>query len=439
MHGVNNGPICGSETMDLSRYFRKAGIPLVRLHDTDYPNPRQVDIPKVFPNFDADPEDPASYDFSHTDVYMAAIYACGARVLYRLGTSIEHMKNKVDIYPPKDYGKWARICCGIIRHYTRGWANGFTYDVPYWEIWNEPDNSQERPDMWIGAPETYYRLYVTAAKAIKDEFPEARVGGYAGCTVHNDDFREGFLSYVAKEQAPLDFYSWHGYSSHVRQLADDARLAKERLLAYGFDHTLSFCDEWNYIYPNPDFWITYKQEGSEYLQQELFTAQKSAFGASFVASSFIEMQNSPLDGSNYYDGLPSSVWCGLFNQYGVPQPCFYIFPAYDALYRLGGQAEVKMEGENVQCLAAVGEEEACVLLSNHDQEDTVCAIAMCGGTLQPDLDGKFGCGIRKADFYLIDDVHPLTLAKTEYYTGGKVVQYVPMGKNTVVLLRISRC
>ena len=40
MHGVNNGPLSGSETKDLSRYFRLAGIPLIRFHDTDYPNPQ---------------------------------------------------------------------------------------------------------------------------------------------------------------------------------------------------------------------------------------------------------------------------------------------------------------------------------------------------------------------------------------------------------------
>ena len=40
---------------------------------------------------------------------------------------------------PKDFKKWAVICEHIIRHYTEGWADGFFYDMPYWEIWNEPD------------------------------------------------------------------------------------------------------------------------------------------------------------------------------------------------------------------------------------------------------------------------------------------------------------
>ena len=78
------------------------------------------------------------------------------------------------------YKRQAQICIGIIRHYTQGWADGFTFDVPYWEIWNEPDNNLTKPDMWIGEPDTYYRLYETAAKVIKAAFPSIKVGGYAG-------------------------------------------------------------------------------------------------------------------------------------------------------------------------------------------------------------------------------------------------------------------
>jgi hypothetical protein len=55
-----------------------------------------------------------------------------------LGASIEHGEKK-GTYPPQDYAKWARICEHIILHYTKGWANGFHYDITYWEIWNEPD------------------------------------------------------------------------------------------------------------------------------------------------------------------------------------------------------------------------------------------------------------------------------------------------------------
>lgn len=79
----------------------------------------------------------------------------------------------------------------------------------------------------------------------------------------------------------------------IRLLAMPLRQG-ERLRAYGLEAAEILCDEWNYIEPVPEFWTKYRQEGSEYLQQELFEKQKSRFGASFLASCFVEMQNSPL-------------------------------------------------------------------------------------------------------------------------------------------------
>ena len=73
-----------------------------------------------------------------------------------------------------DFEKWTAVAIGIIRHYNEAWADGFRHDIRYWEIWNEPEN---RPAMWTGTDNDYYRLYVTAARGIKKRFPELRVGG----------------------------------------------------------------------------------------------------------------------------------------------------------------------------------------------------------------------------------------------------------------------
>ena len=40
-----------------------------------------------------------------------------------------------------------------------------------WDLWNEPDN---RPAMWTGTDEEYFRLYSTAAKAICYELRKNR-------------------------------------------------------------------------------------------------------------------------------------------------------------------------------------------------------------------------------------------------------------------------
>jgi hypothetical protein len=90
LHGVNNAPEpdCEAGYRDV---LAKAGIPFVRLHDMGghYAAARYVDIANVFPDFDKDPADPASYDFAFTDWLIADIYRQGSEVVYRLGASIE--------------------------------------------------------------------------------------------------------------------------------------------------------------------------------------------------------------------------------------------------------------------------------------------------------------------------------------------------------------
>ena len=66
LHGVNNCPIrFGEEKIP---EFESAGIPFVRTHDSGGPYGRGtlIDIPNIFRDFDADPDDPASYDFAFT-------------------------------------------------------------------------------------------------------------------------------------------------------------------------------------------------------------------------------------------------------------------------------------------------------------------------------------------------------------------------------------
>jgi hypothetical protein len=176
LHGINKGPLAPGGLFDVIKEQKELGVPFTRLHDCGWPNPYVVDHHAVFPDPDADPALPGSYDFRLTDEYIAAVRRTGAEPIYRLGESIEHTSVKRFVHPPADPEKWAAICLGIIRHYNEGWADGFRYDIRYWEIWNEPEN---RPAMWSGSDDDYLRLYRVAATAIKKQFPALKVGGPA--------------------------------------------------------------------------------------------------------------------------------------------------------------------------------------------------------------------------------------------------------------------
>ncbi|MBR4444254.1 MAG: hypothetical protein IKS52_13410, partial [Clostridia bacterium] len=84
LHGVNNSPATFGQPIDS---FREAGIPYVRLHDTmgAYGGTVFVDVPNIFPDFSADENDPASYQFEFTDAYLAGLTASGCQIFYRLG------------------------------------------------------------------------------------------------------------------------------------------------------------------------------------------------------------------------------------------------------------------------------------------------------------------------------------------------------------------
>ena len=156
LQGVNNGPVGYGTLVDVSHLYRDLAVPYVRLHDPNWPHPREVDIPQVFPDFTADPDDPASYDFGQTDDYLQKIVDTGAKIIYRLGVSIEHTERKIYTDPPVDFDQWARICLGIVRHYNEGWAGGTHDRVAYWEVWNEADIGDH---MWSGTDDQYFELY----------------------------------------------------------------------------------------------------------------------------------------------------------------------------------------------------------------------------------------------------------------------------------------
>ena len=117
MHAVGQPPFYGMY-FEKFHYLTDAHIPYSRLHDTGGAYGRNVfvDIPNLFRDFDADENDPASYDFAFTDVLLSELMKAGVKPYFRLGVTIENPA-QVKSYrsdPPKDYEKWARICEQII-------------------------------------------------------------------------------------------------------------------------------------------------------------------------------------------------------------------------------------------------------------------------------------------------------------------------------------
>ena len=78
--------------------YKAARIPYSRNHDSGvlgiYGGPFSHDITRIFPNFDADVNDPASYDFACTDESVLCTLDAGTETFFRLGQTIEHQIKK---------------------------------------------------------------------------------------------------------------------------------------------------------------------------------------------------------------------------------------------------------------------------------------------------------------------------------------------------------
>lgn len=332
LHGINNGPLDRGGIVDLSAWHRQLGGPLTRLHDVHWPDADAVDFHTIFPDLGADPARPESYRFAATDEYLQAIVDVGMPIVYRLGESIEHRKHKRYVHPPADYAKWTAACLGIIRHYNEGWAGGFRHGIRYWEIWNEAEN---RPAMWSGSDDDYFRLYAAAARAIKAEFPDLKVGGPAvgdsgrmeGGQWRATPFMTGFLDACKRLEAPLDFFSWHIYTDDPAAPAFRARAIRQWLDANGFGKTELHLNEWNYL-PGND-WGPLSLAGQGKARKAYFEAIGGPPGAAFTACTLIGLLDSPLDAANYYSG--DTLEFGLFDRYGGPRKPFYVMKAFRTL------------------------------------------------------------------------------------------------------------
>ncbi len=309
LHGINKGPLVPGGILDVIKEQKELGIPFTRLHDCGWPNPFVVDHHAVFPDPDADPALPGSYDFRLTDEYIDAVRQTGAEPIYRLGESIEHTRVKRHVHSPADTEKWAAVCLGIIRHYNEGWADGFHHRIRYWEIWNEPEN---RPAMWSGTDDDYLRLYRTTAKAIKKQFPDLKVGGpalgasgrFVDGVFRPTDFAVNFLAMCRKDGVPLDFFSWHCYAAGPAEFSDRARAIRRLLDSNGFTETESHLNEWNHL-PGND-WGPISRSGTASARQSTYATMAGAPGAAFVAAALLELQDAPVDVCNFFHGETGS-------------------------------------------------------------------------------------------------------------------------------------
>ena len=372
MNAVNNGPAVAPVRGDQKRgnfeEYKAARIPFARTHDAINcvsGGAHCCDIDAIFPDFDADENDPKNYDFVFTDHYLDSMVRAGTKPYFRLGQTIEHGPKKYGVLPPKDYAKWARICEHVIRHYNEGWAWGVDtarttvnvawsnqFDIVYWEIWNEPDldpyddiKRNVAPRCWGGTVTNFFNFYETAARHLKTKFPQLKIGGPAICG--RVEWGRRFLDYCRDRKVPLDFFSWHGYSREPSSYRRSCELWRKALDKRGFEKTESIFNEWNYVKGwSDDFVYSMEVESGRFNQK----------CAAFIATTMTVCQSKPLDMLMFYDARTTTVMNSLFDGVTLlPLRGYYPFYAWSKLTDCGRQVACSVkEGRGTRAGAASG-------------------------------------------------------------------------------------
>ena len=378
MNAVNNGPSAWRSDQTRTNFgdYQALEIPYARTHDSAhchaYGGWHSVDITGIFPDFSKDADDPASYDFVETDDYLKTMRAAGTEPFYRLGQSIEHWIKKYGVNPPPDFDKWASICEHIVRHYNEGWADGFQWNITYWEIWNEPDlkpAADGRPSpTWTGTPEQFNDLFSKTALRLKKAFPKLKIGGPA--LAYDEQWADAFLAEMRRRNVELDFFSWHIYAVNPEPIAEKAARMRALLDKHGYTKTESILNEWNYVRNWSDDWI---------YSLDVEMGEMNYKGAAFVSAVLTRCQRAPVDMLMFYDARVSGGMNNLFDKMSLePSRGYYPFMAWAKMHRLGTEVAVKIDGQqDIYVMAAVGPNgHAGILVTRYLDDDNVTAIEL---------------------------------------------------------------
>lgn len=239
------GPVAAfPDFPDMTGLWQEAGLTLVRSYDWVSRLDTRNNPESLFPDWDADPTDPRSYNFATTDEWVESVHRIGADVMFTIASSIP--RNKL---PVLDNVKYGVVVEHIVRHYATGWANGPVRPIRMFEFGDQPDLG---PLHFDGPAQAFYDMYEAFCAAVARVDASIVVGGPSLAFPLNPaaDYREGFLAFVRERSLRLDFFSYLWFTDPTRDPLDFRFVARELrslLDAHGFTDTRLLMSYWNYL------------------------------------------------------------------------------------------------------------------------------------------------------------------------------------------------
>jgi len=331
LHSSGFGPQICSCPQQYIDDIKSMGFNASRTHDWALLNygERVCDYFHIFPLMHLDAKDPKNYVFAQTDYLLKRTREeLGHDIFFRLGTSIEHSGNRVHFNSliPEDFDKVAEIFAGTIRHYNKGWANGHSWGIKYWEIWNEPDGannmwclpegdedrSSKRPDdlaKGVKRRDLFVKFFVTCLKRLKTEFPDVKVGGPALCGMSKDYFCALLKGCKEAGVAP-DFISWHHYSENPYDMSNAAKTGRYLCDEFGFKNCELIVNEWHYFSYSDYSWLKLRSADPQ-IVRKVWEGPRSHNGidsSCFNLAALSIAQTSKLDQFYYYGCRNIGSW-----------------------------------------------------------------------------------------------------------------------------------
>ncbi|PFG41976.1 xylan 1,4-beta-xylosidase [Isoptericola jiangsuensis] len=160
------------------------------------------------------------YSFTYADQVLDSWLERGIRPFLELGFMPSGLASgdqtvfwwKGNVTPPRDHGEWAALVQAVVRHAIDRYGLD---EVRRWpiEVWNEPN----LVNFWQDASqEAYFRLYEVTAAAVKEVDAELQVGGPA-ISPGADEWWAPFADFVTDRDVPVDFLSFHAYTTGPAQ------------------------------------------------------------------------------------------------------------------------------------------------------------------------------------------------------------------------------
>jgi hypothetical protein len=216
------------------------------------------------------------FHFDTLDRSVDTILAAGAKPLMCLCFKPRILFPKIDqdIVEPNDYKAWENLIEELVKHYQKR-----TSGIQYWEVANEPDIGEDGGCPYRFKPETYVRYYQHTVSAILRADPSAKVGGPALASSHSP-ILPVLLSFCETNHVPLNFVSWHIYSSDPHSIRKTVDYVRSLLKSHPALNPETILDEWNMDLMNP--------------------SRDPRFQPAFVCETIWQMKDAGLDWSCYY-------------------------------------------------------------------------------------------------------------------------------------------